>query len=121
MDMGRSDGGDEVRPSLNDLARRLRDELVVARRDGRTQSELLEIAKRYPEYVVRRVVKWGNPPAPGCELAGRGRDTPSCAAVLDDFIGMILDTDRWPTHICPEVARASVERWRETVNQWDGD
>jgi hypothetical protein len=121
LDTGESDDGDRVRPSLDDLARRLRDELLAAKRDGRTENEQLEIAKRYPEYVVRRVVSWSNPLPPRCDLSDQGVKTPSCAALLDDFVATILDTKRWPRHICLEVARTSVERWRETVNHWDGD
>src|SRR4051812_9757629 len=103
LDTGKSDGGDAGRPSLNDLARRLHDELLAGKRDGRSDRELLEIAKRYPDYVSRRMARWSNPPPPRCDAGDRGYDTPNCAAVLDDFVKMILDTTRWPSHLCHEV------------------
>lgn len=51
----------------------------------------------------------GAQPAPRCEA----EDTAPCDVLINDPVAAIRDRSRWPTHICGEVQRALVDRWKQ--------
>lgn len=67
------------------------------------------------------------------EFVGDPRCTgkgPPCAGLLDDFATVLEDRGRWPTHLCYDILRWSVETWAlgtkldtgpgGAVSQWQG-
>jgi len=115
----RADSGEPPDLDAEEQARRLIDEVETAWFDGADDSVTNAIADRYTERVVSLAISLVNEPR--CWYVDQGFSTPTCVSLLSDFAGVMLDPPRWPNHICRDVARSSVIRWRGRLVNDDGD
>ena len=61
------------------------------------------MAPRFPVFDVRL-------PAPERVCAA-----PHCGALLTDPVGVLLDQERWPDHLCMDLMRASTQSWADAI------